>query len=173
MPTNSGYSGRADSNTLVLELVARDLIWQETRYGVGIPEKVDQILKEFSELHCNPNFLSGQMRLELITQFMFSEDMIPLDIIPDCQQCVWDTEESLAERWEEIERKCSYDEKVTRSAKEVIYHAARKYHKREQEVVATPELVHEYCVDHKLPPELEDRMLAVALPSSSLGAHAR
>jgi len=58
-----------DKPNLIRALIGLDLLREQIRYGVFIPERVDAILKEFPDIHSPRLFPSGQARLELITQY--------------------------------------------------------------------------------------------------------
>jgi hypothetical protein len=149
----------AQSEALIAEILIREELEDEIRYGVGIPKRVDDALKQIPELQKNLDSLS-KMRLDLITQFLFSNELIPLGIIPDSEQRIWDTEESLEERWRTEHAR---DKKVSRAAKEIIWYGAGKYYKRAEEVVPTLEMINDYCKNYNLPNEVKERLIKIIL----------
>ena len=149
-----------ETEVLIATIAFKDRLEEGLKYSTGVVEKVDVLLRpeHFPELQ--EEVLKAKMRQWAIAGFLLSKKQIPLAFIPECQQLVWDTEDSLGRKWK---RQKGYEQRVTRAEKEVRWYVAQRDKKSVFDVCASPEFIREYCEAHGLDEKMEQQIREIIL----------
>jgi hypothetical protein len=149
-----------ETEVLIATIAFKDRLDDSLRYGWGVVEKVDALLRpeHFPELQ--EESLKVRIRQSTIEEYLLDKKQIPLAVIPECQQLVWDTEGSLEDKWKRQE---GYEQRATRAEKEVRWYVAQRDGRSVFDVRASPEFIREYCGAHGLDEKMEQQIREIIL----------